>query len=32
MEEIKKEIKMCIVTNENENMATQNLWDSVKAV
>ena len=30
MEEIKKEIKICIVTNEN--MTTQNLWDSVKAV
>ena len=32
MEEIKKEIKICIETNENENTATQNLWDSVKAV
>ena len=32
MEEIKKEIKICIVTNENENTATPNLWDSVKAV
>ena len=32
MEEIKKEIKICIETNENENMTTQNLWDSVKAV
>ena len=31
-EEIKKEIKMCIETNENENTTTQNLWDSVKAV
>ena len=31
-EEIKKEIKICIVTNENENTATPNLWDSVKAV
>ena len=31
-EEIKKEIKVCIETNENENMTTQNLWDSVKAV
>ena len=30
MEEIKKEIKICIETNEN--MTTQNLWDSVKAV
>ena len=32
MEEIKKEIKICIETNENENPTTQNLWDSVKAV
>ena len=32
IEEIKKEIKICIETNENENMTTQNLWDSVKAV
>ena len=31
-EEIKKEIKICIETNENENTATQNLLDSVKAV
>ena len=31
-EEIKKEIKIRIETNENENMTTQNLWDSVKAV
>ena len=31
-EEIKKEIKICIETNENENITTQNLWDSVKAV
>jgi len=31
MEEIKKEIKVYIETNENEN-TTQNLWDSVKAV
>jgi len=30
-EEIKNEIKICIETNENENKATQNLWDSVKA-
>ena len=30
--EIKKKIKLCIETNENENMRTQNLWDSVKAV
>ena len=32
MEEIKKEIKICIETSENENMTTQNLWDSVKGV
>ena len=32
MEEIKKEIKICIKTNENENTTTPNLWDSVKAV
>ena len=32
MEEIKKEIKICIETNENENTTTQNLWDSVKEV
>ena len=30
MEEIKKEIKIRIETNEN--MTTQNLWDSIKAV
>ena len=29
-EEIKKEIKICIETNENTT--TQNLWDTVKAV
>ena len=32
MEEIKKEIKICIETNENENMTPPNLWGSVKAV
>ena len=31
-EEIKKEIKIHIETNENENTATQNLWVTVKAV
>ena len=31
-EEIKKETKICIEMNENENTATQNLWDTVKAV
>ena len=30
-EEIKKEIKICIEMNENENI-TQNLWEGVKAV
>ena len=30
-EEIKKETKICIETNENEN-TTQNLWGTVKAV
>ena len=32
VEEIKKEIKICIEMNENENTATQNLRDTVKAV
>ena len=31
-EEIKKEIKICIETNENENTTTPNLWHTVKAV
>ena len=31
-EKIKKEIKICIETNENENTTTQNLCNSVKAV
>ena len=31
-EEIKKEIRICIEMNENENTTTQNLWDTVKAV
>ena len=31
-EEIKKEIKICIETTENENTTTQNLWDTIKAV
>ena len=31
-EEMKKEIKIFIEMNENENTTTQNLWDSVKAV
>ena len=29
---ITEEIKICIEMNENENIATPNLWDSVKAV
>ena len=32
IEEIKKEVKICIEMNENENTTTQNLWDAVKAV
>ena len=31
-EEIKKEIKICIEMNENENTTIQNLWNTVKAV
>ena len=31
-EEIKKEIKICIERNENENTTTQNPWDTIKAV
>ena len=31
-EDIKKEIKICIEMNENENTTTQSLWDTVKAV
>ena len=30
--EIKREIKKFLETNDNENMTTQNLWDSAKAV
>ena len=30
-EEFKKEIKIYIEMNENENTTTQNLWDTVKA-
>ena len=29
-EEIKKEIKLYIEMNENENAITQNLWDSIE--
>ena len=31
-EEIKKEIKIFIEMNENENTTTQNLWDTIKTV
>ena len=31
-EEIKREIKRFLETNDNENMTTQNLWDATKAV
>ena len=31
-EEIKKEIKKYLDTNGNEDTATQNLWDAIKAV
>ena len=31
-EEIKREIKKIIETNDNENRTTQNLWDVAKAV
>ena len=31
-EEIKKEIKICIETDENENTTTTILWDTAKAV
>ena len=32
IEKIKKEVKICIEANENENTTTQNLWDTIKAV
>ena len=32
IEEIKREIKKFLETNDNENMTTQNLWDARKAV
>ena len=32
IEEIKKEIKICIETNKNKNTTTQTLWNTVKAV
>ena len=31
-EEIKREIKKFLETNDNKNMTTQNLWDVAKAV
>ena len=31
-EEIKREIRKFLETNDNVNMTTQNLWDTVKAV
>ena len=31
-EEIKREIKKFLETNDNENMTTQNLWDAAQAV
>ena len=31
-EEMKREIKKFLETNDNENMTTQNLWDAAKAV
>ena len=30
--EIKREIKKFLETNDNENMITQNIWDTVKAM
>ena len=31
-EEIKREIKKLLETNDSENTATQNLWDATKAI
>ena len=31
-EEIKREIKTFLETNDNEKMTTQNLWDATKAI
>ena len=31
-EEIKEEVKKYLVTIDNENMTTENLWDAAKAV
>ena len=30
-EEVKREVKKILETNDNENMTTQNLWDAAKA-
>ena len=30
-EEIKREIKKCLETNDNEDTKTQNAWDAAKA-
>ena len=32
IEEMKREIKNFLETNDNENMTTQNLWDAAKTV
>ena len=32
IEEIKREIKKFLETNDNENMTTQNLWDVAEAI
>ena len=32
IEEIEREIKTFLETNDNENTTTQNLWDTAKAV
>ena len=31
-EEIKREIKKFLETNDNENLTTQNLWDATKLI
>jgi len=31
-EEIRREIKKLLETNDNENMTTQNIWDAAKTV
>ena len=32
IEEIKRELKKFLETNDNENMTAQNLWDAAKAI